>query len=235
MNSESDEALAEKAPRANPVSGELAVLLDFDGTLTVLDVGQLVMHEFAEPGWHSSGGVKDASFREHLERECETLPSNRADEIERFAIQRAEARAGAVELVQYCVDNSIPVEIVSGGLSNYIEPLLKHFGIPAIPISSLTADFSQGTRAVTTYPDGVVMCDDAGACKCARVRLHKAAGRTVIYAGDGTSDFCVAREADMLFARRTLADYCRERDIPFTPFDSLQPVLDAVQSQYPAD
>jgi len=217
------------------VNQPLAVLLDFDGTLTVLDVGQLVMHEFAEPGWHSSGGVADASFREHLERECETLPSSRTGEIKRFAIQRAEARAGAVELVQYCVTRSIPVEIVSGGLSNYIEPLLKHFGIPSIPISSLTADFSRGERAVTTYADGVVICDDSGACKCARVRHHKAAGRTVVFAGDGTSDFCVAKEADILFARRTLADHCLSRDIPFTPFDSLQPVLDAIQAQYPPD
>jgi 2,3-diketo-5-methylthio-1-phosphopentane phosphatase len=210
-------------------------LLDFDGTLTVLDVGQMVMHEFAESEWHASEGVEYASFREHLEQECETLPSRQAEEIERFALQHAEARAGAVELVQYCVDNSIPVEIVSGGLSNYIEPLLKHFGIPAIPISSLTADFSQGPRAVTTYPEGVVMCDDSGACKCARVRHHKSAGRTVLFAGDGTSDFCVAKEADVLFARRTLADHCRSAGIPFTPFDSLQPVLDAVQAQRLAD
>ena len=210
----------------------LAVLLDFDGTLTNVDVGHMIMDEFAVPDWESieSGWPGNgASFRGLLEREYALLPSNRERDIERFARHRAEVRMGAVELVRFCVDNGIAVEIVSGGLSNYIDPLLEHFGIPRVPISSLTADFNQGERAVTTYPEGVVRCDESGACKCARVWHNKEAGRKVVFAGDGASDFCVAKEADVLFARGTLADHCRTTGIPFTPFDSLLPVLDAVR------
>lgn len=211
----------------------IAVLLDFDGTLTKVDVGHMIMDQFGEPDWESieeGWPGNGASFRELLEREYEMLPSDREADITGFAIRRAEVREGAVELVRYCVDRSIPVEIVSGGLSNYIDPLLKHFGIPGIPVNSLTADFTQGSRAVTIYPDGVVMCDDSGACKCARVRVHQAAGRTVVFAGDGASDFCVAKDADVLFARRTLATHCRSAGIPFTPFESFEPVLQAVKS-----
>ncbi len=224
--------MRDKSNEANR-GGTIAVLLDFDGTLTNVDVGHMIMDEFATPEWMSierGWPENGAEFRILLEREYELLPSEQECDIERFALEHAEVRKGAVELIRYCLDWSIPVEIVSGGLSNYIDPLLEHFGIPRIPVTSLTADFGQGDRAVTTYPDGVVMCNDAGACKCARVRVHQDAERTVVFAGDGASDFCVAKEVDVLFARRSLATHCRSTGIPFTPFESLQPVLEFVKT-----
>jgi 2-hydroxy-3-keto-5-methylthiopentenyl-1-phosphate phosphatase len=210
----------------------IAVLLDFDGTLTNVDVGHMIMDEFAAPDWESieEGWPENgASFRELLEREYALLPSDRERDIEQFARNRAQVRMGAVELVRFCVENGIAVEIVSGGLTNYIDPLLEHFGIPRVPVSALTGDFGHGEHMVTTYPKGVVICEESGACKCARVWHNKEAGRKVVFAGDGASDFCVAKEADVLFARGTLADHCRATGIPFTAFDSLLPVLDAVQ------
>jgi 2-hydroxy-3-keto-5-methylthiopentenyl-1-phosphate phosphatase len=37
--------------------------------------------------------------------------------------------------------------------------------------------------------------------------------------GDGYSDRCVARSADRVFARRSLARYLARENVPFEPFE----------------
>ena len=43
--------------------------------------------------------------------------------------------------------------------------------------------------------------------------------RGVVFAGDGTSDLCPAREADYVFARDSLAKACTREGISFRPFN----------------
>ncbi|KAF9168198.1 hypothetical protein DFQ26_000765 [Actinomortierella ambigua] len=53
----------------------------------------------------------------------------------------------------------------------------------------------------------------------------------LVFCGDGISDLCAAREADVMFARRglELEAYCREHKVPFLPFDSFAEIHVIVQ------
>lgn len=43
--------------------------------------------------------------------------------------------------------------------------------------------------------------------------------------GDGYTDICGEREADVVFARKELIDYCREHDIDYLTFSDFEDIL----------
>ena len=49
------------------------------------------------------------------------------------------------------------------------------------------------------------------------------------YVGDGVSDRCVCGAADIVFARAELAEWLREADRPFTPFEDFGHVRDRLE------
>ena len=212
----------------------LATLLDFDGTLVVPDLGELLLDAFASPEWRREADLWHSgaiTFKELNEREFAYLPAGKRREMVRFALDNVKLRQGAHELVRFCQTRGIPIEIVSGGLDFYIRPVLEKFGMDNIPVFCLKhAEFSQGERIVPTYPEWVAVCEITGACKCARAWHFQAEGYQLVFVGDGNSDRCVARQADVVYACRSLARYCQEQDIAYTPFDSLTEVVAGLRS-----
>ena len=73
---------------------------------------------------------------------------------------------------------------------------------------------------------------DCGACgngKTMRLRALRPGHRRVLYVGDGYSDMCAARHADVRFAKGHLAEYCREQGLAYHPFTSFAGVMEAVR------
>jgi 2-hydroxy-3-keto-5-methylthiopentenyl-1-phosphate phosphatase len=56
-----------------------------------------------------------------------------------------------------------------------------------------------------------------------------AGGETIVFVGDGRSDFCVSAKADLLFATGRLQAHCRAEDISFIPFTNFTDVLAALR------
>ncbi len=209
-----------------------AVVIDFDGTITCNDMGLAVITEFGAPGWEE--GIKkyrSGQFNSmELHRwEAGFLPSAKVREMTELAASGAEIRPGLRELVEYAASHEIPVEIASSGWSFYVEAILKRHGLGEIPFTSAAAIFDAGEFATHGLSAGATHCEINGVCKCDRVWPRQEAGATVIYVGDGLSDFCVAAESDVVFARRSLAEHCERVGIAFTPFDDFFEVLDGIK------
>jgi 2-hydroxy-3-keto-5-methylthiopentenyl-1-phosphate phosphatase len=72
------------------------------------------------------------------------------------------------------------------------------------------------------------VCEQCGQpCKRGTARTL-ANGTELVYVGDGYSDRCAADEADLVFARRGLADYLEERGVPYERFDDFFTVAERV-------
>lgn len=99
------------------------------------------------------------------------------------------------------------VEVVSDGLGFYVRPNLAALGVPEIPVATNENGLRDGAAGLT-FPYGHPTCFVCGTCKRDRVRLHQAAGRVVVFVGDGTSDRFAAAHADMVFAKDSLARIC---------------------------
>ena len=116
---------------------------------------------------------------------------------------------GFVPFVRRAQAAGIPVEIVSDGFGFFIEPALEALGVGELPVVTARTMF-QERRASVTFPNGNPACLVCGTCKRDRVLAHQAAGRAVVFIGDGESDRYAAGYSDVVWAKRSLrAHLCR--------------------------
>jgi 2-hydroxy-3-keto-5-methylthiopentenyl-1-phosphate phosphatase len=104
---------------------------------------------------------------------------------------------------------------VSDGFGFFIPAALAALGVPDVPVVTASTTFGAGGRARIDFPNGHPTCFVCGTCKRERVRAHQAAGRAVVFIGDGHSDRYAAGYSDVVFAKRALVELCLEYGWPF--------------------
>lgn len=195
-----------------------AVLTDFDGTITRTDVAEDILEEFAPAEWWEIEELHRArkiGTREALLRQFALVHAKESD-ILRFVDEHAQVDETFSDFVAYCKARAIPLEIVSEGLDIYLRYLLEKWEI-RVPVRTNRTTFESG-RVIISYPYADPTCNLCGACKLLRLFELRTQGYRVAYVGDGHSDLCPAVEADLVFAKKDLADLCREEEIDFIPF-----------------
>jgi 2-hydroxy-3-keto-5-methylthiopentenyl-1-phosphate phosphatase len=81
------------------------------------------------------------------------------------------------------------------------------------------------------FPHADLACvTDAATCKCAVAASLRKAGRRVVLIGDGLSDCCLARSADLVLARGKLLEYCRKQGIAHEPAPDFSAVVGYMHS-----
>jgi len=201
-----------------------AVLTDFDGTVTRTDVAEDILEEFAPPEWwdiEEEHRARKIGTRETMARQFALVRAKEADVL-RFVDEHARLDETFPAFVGYCRSRDIRLEIVSEGLDVYLHPLLRKWRID-VPVRTNRALFEEG-RVTISYPYADLTCNLCGTCKLLRLFELRTQGYRVAYVGDGHSDLCPAVEADLVFAKKELADLCREEAIEFIPFDTFADV-----------
>ena len=229
------------APPVEPMRpGEppLAILVDYDGPVALTDVSDTVMAEHVPAIWESEAAAYDAGL----------MGSRRLMEIE-MALVDAPAEAllataaaqphdpGFVPFVRRAQAAGIVVEVVSDGFGFFIQPALEALGVGELPVVTARTTLKD-RRASIAFPNGHPTCLVCGTCKRNRVLAHQAAGRAVVFIGDGESDRYAAGYADLVWAKRSLVRICLEagwafrRWTEFTEIDAwLEETLAAWQTE----
>ena len=229
------------APPVPPLrDGEppLALLIDYDGTIALTDVSDTVMAEYVAGGWEAEAAAYDAGLmgsRRLMDIEMAMVDSDPADLFATAAAQPHDE--GFVPFVRRAQAAGIPVEIVSDGFGFFIEPAMRALGVPELPIVTARTTF-HGRRARIEYPNGNPRCLVCGTCKRDRVLAHRAAGRQVVFIGDGESDRYAAGYSDVVFAKRSLVRICLEAGWPFhrwTEFHEIESWLASTIDAWAAD
>ena len=212
-----------------------AVVCDFDGTATVEDLADGLSIAFAgAEAWHRAEAEFQAGaipFEELLRRIFEPIRAT-PGQLRAFVREHGRFRPGFERLVRTCRERAIPFTLVSGGLDLYIEPALER--LPADVREGLELRANHAERTATglalTFPwkDAPGSCGTCGSCKGAVVNALQTRGHRVVAVGDGNADRCAAREADLVFARGRLLDWCRRGGLPCEPFETLDTVADRV-------
>jgi 2,3-diketo-5-methylthio-1-phosphopentane phosphatase len=183
----------------------LAVLTDFDGTISVTDASYEVLDAFGDPAWKVI--EKEAldgrmSIKEALRRQAAMVMASR-DEMENFLVGKVRLREGFSEFALWCREKGVRLEICSDGFGHTVEVLLAHWGLEWIPwTSNRTEPRKEGMLIEFTHWRGG--CPVNGNCKCAHLEDLKGKFGDVIFIGDGTTDLCVARKAEFVLARDRL-------------------------------
>lgn len=138
-----------------------------------------------------------------------------------------ELRPGAVDLYRLSRIEEIPFYIVSDGTDLYIEHILKKFNLKEIPYYCNHGILEKGGLKLE-FPYENNGCIRCGSCKGERIREIVGGdreGREVVFIGDGLSDICALPEADIVFARGDLLDYCRNRNVAAIEYQDFYDIL----------
>jgi 2,3-diketo-5-methylthio-1-phosphopentane phosphatase len=203
-------------PILRPGQPPVAILVDYDGTIALTDVSDRLMAEFVNAEWEARAADYDAGLigsRRLMEWEVDLIRADPADLSSLAAAQPHDD--GFVDLVRRARSADVPVEVVSDGFGFFIAPALRTLGVGDLPVVTATTTFPPGGRPRIDFPNGHPTCFVCGTCKRNRVLAHQAAGRAVVFVGDGASDRYAAGYSDVVFAKQQLETLCIENDWPF--------------------
>lgn len=207
------------------------IFCDFDGTITCDDTLVMLLDRFGKclPDGRDWRAIEfDDSLNEEvkLQAEMDLLDCSREQALE-FLRDTVRIRDGFADLLEWIRQESGCLHILSGGLLPIIEQSLADFAGSGLRLEAnqLIGDTGWQVRANST-PRIRERCNH-----CKTQHLKQAASLQIesIYIGDGSTDFCPAREADMVFARGTLARQLQEEGRAFTAFEDFHQVLHSLQ------
>jgi len=194
---------------------EWLVICDFDGTIADCDVTDGILTRFALPEWEQVETEWKAGMigsRECMSRQVELVRATR-DELDAYLdTVRIDPHFSA--FVSDCSASGLPVIIVSDGIDYAIQRILARHGLDHLLRASNHLVATGGNTYRLDFPNSNAHCRaGSGTCKCAFSSGRAGLAKRLLV-GDGSSDFCLAGEADLVFAKSKLLQRCRERQLP---------------------
>lgn len=205
------------------------VFCDFDGTISVVDTTDLVLSRLAAPEWEALeaewlGGRIDAAA---CMRGQIALLGGSDGELA-AVLDEVELDPGFAAFAAWCADHAVSLTVVSDGVDHFIRHILARHGLAELPVVSNRLTGRAGARRLGQPFRRSGCAAGSGVCKCEATSGRIGAGKTLVYVGDGRSDFCVSHRADILFAKHALADYAAGRGEAhhvFSTFDDITATL----------
>ncbi len=209
---------------------KIKIFVDFDGTISLTDVGDALFQKYADADWDKV--VQDwkdgkISSREVFTIGCESTHISR-EELFRFS-DAIEIDPFFKPFFNYCRQKNYPVTVLSDGLDLYIKRILNKEGLGEIEVIANELTFIGENKMHAIFPYYEKGCLVCGNCKGYQIRERRENGELIVYVGDGYSDRCAVPEADVLFAKDDLKSYCLENGIDFHNFNSFKDVLEEIK------
>ncbi|MDR6953307.1 2,3-diketo-5-methylthio-1-phosphopentane phosphatase [Ancylobacter sp. 3268] len=202
------------------VNSRLHFALDFDGTICPIDTTDFLLESFAEPEWRA---IEDRWQAGEI--------SSRACLAAQVALIRASEEEVRRALATVTLDPDVPlfvdaarrygadVSVVSDGFDVSLLPLLAAAGLD-LPVTCNQMLPVGENRWAARFSNGAEGCG-SGTCKCAATGSRQ----PLVLIGDGRSDFCLARRADFVFAKGSLAAFCVDESLPHLAITGFADVL----------
>ena len=215
------------------------VFLDFDGTISKKDVIDQILERFADDEWLEIEEMwldGKIGSRVCLQKQFALVKAT-PDELDGF-IDSLELDEGFLNVVRFCERANIKVHIISDGFDYYIRRMLsKAFGdveyIAEIEIYANSLKPISKNSWETDFPYFETVCGDGCAtCKPAVMRLKNPLNQSPIFVGDGLSDRFAAQSADVVFAKKKLAEFCDQNRIPHIKYFNLEQVAESLSDAF---
>ena len=114
--------------------------------------------------------------------------------------------------------------------ATYVNEVLEHNGIDYVNVFCNEARRTEGGRLRVHYPHPSMECSDCGNCKSGLVKALQEDGNYVVFIGNGRTDLCPAKRANMVFATDGLASKLQEEGRPFILFEDFFDIMEAWDS-----
>ena len=207
---------------------KMLVLCDFDGTVSTVDMGNEILNRFTDKRWEEIDRAYCAGeigSRVAYTQVASLFTGSRAQMLE-FVRNREMIDPYFLEFYRFCRSKEVDLKIVSDGLDFYIDAILKKNNLEDIEFFSNVTVFHDGNKLSIEFPRMNDECEKCGTCKKGVLREHRSDYDRVIYVGNGYSDVCPAKDADLVFAKEVLYDTCRQDGTACLRYENFQDILD---------
>jgi len=204
---------------------KVVVLCDFDGTVAVEDVGELLFGRFGGPParvaarrWERG----EISSRECLETQ---VASSRCtpEDLRSFA-HTCRLDPYFKDFHDFARRRGIEVVVLSDGLDFYIERMLARNGCGEIEFYANHLRIDERTLRVEFPWYNLRDCTECGNCKTHHLYRYRHRGYFIVYVGNGLSDRCPSENADLVFAKGELLAHCHANRIQCVEFKNFRDV-----------
>jgi 2-hydroxy-3-keto-5-methylthiopentenyl-1-phosphate phosphatase len=212
---------------AGALEARRSLVLDFDGTITEVDLLDEVATRFGDPkvyrqveGDLLAGTI---TLRDCITREFAPVRAP-LDEVVRWVLGGVRVRAGFAELVALARSQGWSTLVLSSGFHELIEPVLAREGIEVEVKANRLDARENGWRVLWRDASVCPVCGEP----CKRAALPP--NGEIVYVGDGYSDRCAALASQRVFATRGLARYLDDQETPYEPFSDFTDVAAALRA-----
>ncbi len=209
-----------------------AVFKYFDVTVTTVDSLQRILTVFTGEAWRriedevEAGRIGD---RRSLQMEFDLV---RASRVEAMAVVDRDVAVDPAfpPFAAWLKRRGVPLTVLSGGFASIIRRVLGRHGLETLEVRANEARVSRGRWRVVPAR-GRRLCGACNHCKTASIVRARRAGLQTIFVGNGVTDRCPARHADLVFAKGVLAAHCRRERIPFRRYRTFRDVRRALERE----
>jgi HAD superfamily phosphoserine phosphatase-like hydrolase len=167
------------------------------------------------------------SLREGIAAEMRSIRRPFAEAV-KLLRQQVRIDAGFVPLARWCEEQGIPLTVLSAGFHQFIDLFLSRDEFPHLEILANNIHPNEEVGWQCEFRDQTPWGHDkAQALGAARRR-----GEYIIFIGDGLSDRAAAEAADEVFAKHSLAEYCRERGINCHEYRNFDEILKQLRDRF---
>lgn len=204
----------------------LLIACDFDGTVTREDTLVELLNRFGDPHWPDvqrrvvSG---ELSIREGLERQMGSLKAN-PQQVTQLLEERITVEPSFLPFLDALRARGIPVILLSGGFDLCIETVMRRTGVWPLPYLANRLRRQNGTWKVE-FPYPSLHCQACGHCKADPLRTWNRQGYTTVFVGNGVTDRCPARVANLTFAKEELGRWCQAEGISVAAYESFDTIM----------
>jgi 2,3-diketo-5-methylthio-1-phosphopentane phosphatase len=205
----------------------IKVFVDFDGTITLEDVGEAIFKKFGE-----TEKVKriienllsdKISSRQCWDELCDSVDTINKAELDEF-IDLLEVDPTFIPFVKFCSENKIDMVVLSDGFDYYIDRLFNKAGLAGLKYYSNRLFVDEKGMLKAEYPYFDVDSPTSANCKKNHIINNSSDDEYTVYIGDGNSDKDAAQYCDFIFAKDGLARFCSIERISFYPFKNFTEV-----------
>jgi 2-hydroxy-3-keto-5-methylthiopentenyl-1-phosphate phosphatase len=207
-------------------SEKVIIMTDFDGTACSVDLGNEILNKFATTSLNDiemayvKGKIGSRIAYERIAARLKGSLEKMLDHV--LTVEKLDPFFP--EFCSLSKNKGIDIRIVSDGLDFYIEAILKKYKLMDVQYYSNVAVFGADSSLSIHFPAMNELCTRCGTCKSRILNSYRLIYDKIIYIGDGYSDFCPSRYADMVFAKKILFQRCAEEGTPCVQFEDFSEI-----------
>ena len=206
----------------------IKIFVDFDGTITKQDVGELMFLRFGDEiearniieKWRND----EITSRDTWRLLCKTVENFDPVVFDKF-LDEIEIDPTFEPFVEYCEKNGFDIMVVSDGLDYYINHILGKHGLSGLITYTNRLHFDADNNLHPSFPHTDEECIRCANCKRNHIINHSSDEDYTVYIGDGYSDACPVQFCDHVFAKHSLLKFCEINRISFSPYNNFDDVI----------